>query len=145
MSSHLQGGNGVQAGSAALSLPSSHHPHYQPPGCSCSTTPDVLPPCPISPAFWYCCSSHTEWVQSNTECYVSLGFFNVTLGILALPLTKRPLNVTPLIFPISLMLCLLWQIDVWCRYSGQTQIMQKGKKMGLQEGEEWKWEKPSVS
>lgn len=34
------------------------------------------------------------------------GIFNVTSGILALSLTKRPLNVRPLIFPISLTLAL---------------------------------------
>lgn len=74
MSSHLQGGNGVQASCAALTLPSSRYPHHQPPACSWSTAPDVLPPCPLSPALWYCYFSHTEWVWSNTTMYFSLGF-----------------------------------------------------------------------
>lgn len=56
------------------------------------------------------------------QCYVR--DFSTTINLKHLWQSDR-------IFPISLMLHLLSQIGVWGKYSGQTQLMQKGKMVPL--------------
>lgn len=72
--------------------------------------------------------------SDQTRRYTSLWDFQCYVRDFSITINLKHLWQSDLIFPISLMLHLLSQIGVWCRYSGQTQLMQKGKMVPLMKG-----------
>lgn len=110
MSSHLQGGNGVQAGSAALALPSSHHP--------------VISPQLAAVAHHLMCFLHVPShllfgivvpvilnESDQTLRHMSLWHFQCCVRDFSIKINLKHLWQSDRIFPISLMLHLLSQID----------------------------------